>query len=351
MHFGVNHPGQSDTQRRFLQIATQSRTSFRHIDKSGTPGDAACMFDSAFTATWDDRAADARANADAIRDAGLVLPLWQGKPLLAADGTLVWVAPDHPLLADAPGGAAVFLGHHAGRARFAALLSGWTPPDAPAGAGFLDATRQHHPAAPKDAHFADLRAAMGQLTAPEAALAATARGLFNWHQSHGFCAACGARSALAEGGWQRVCPHCATRHFPRTDPVVIMLVTHDNDLLLGRSHNWPETLYSALAGFVEPGETPESAVAREVWEETGISTGPVRYVGAQPWPFPNSLMLGCIAAARDRAITLDPELADARWLSREQVLASWAGLDTSITPARPGAIAHALIGAWLAGRL
>jgi NAD+ diphosphatase len=130
-----------------------------------------------------------------------------------------------------------------------------------------------------------------------------------------------------------------------------MLVEHGNRLLLGRSPNWPEGMYSALAGFVEPGETPEAAVAREVVEETGITTTDIRYLGSQPWPFPNSLMLGYIARAVDDTIRLDDELDDAFWISREELLAVLSGENTRITPARPGSIAYAMIRLWLAGHI
>jgi NAD+ diphosphatase len=214
---------------------------------------------------------------------------------------------------------------------------------------FADPTEQYFPGASATARFAELRLAMMQLSASEAALAATARAVFNWHRTHRFCAACGTESAPAMGGWERRCPNCGTKHFPRTDPVVIMLVEHGNRLLLGRSPGWPDRMYSALAGFVEPGETPEAAVAREVFEETGIRTTGTRYIAAQPWPFPNSLMLGYTARAVDDRITLDDELDDARWVTREQLLAVYSGEDDSMIPARRGAIAHAMIMAWLAG--
>jgi len=185
-----------------------------------------------------------------------------------------------------------------------------------------------------------------------AELAATGKAIFGWHASHGFCARCGAASAVAEAGWQRVCPDCGARHFPRTDPVVIMLITHGNSLLLGRSPHWPDGMYSLLAGFVEPGETIEAAVRREVLEESGVRVGPVEYLSSQPWPFPASLMIGCRGAALSTAITLDPvELEDALWVSRERLLDIFAGRDKTVLPARTGAIAQFLMRNWLADRL
>jgi len=270
---------------------------------------------------------------------------------LAKDG-LGWVKADNPELRHA-GTLWLYLGQHAGQDRFATDISAWEPDglDRATLAMFADPSEQHYPGAAAGTRFAELRLAMTQLDPSEAALAATARAVFNWHRSHRFCAACGAESLLAMGGWERHCPTCGAKHFPRTDPVVIMLVARGNNLLLGRSHGWPEGMYSALAGFVEPGETPESAVMREVTEETGITVRSVQYLGAQPWPFPNSLMLGYLAQANDDQITLDDELEDALWITREDLLAVMAGENTTLTPARKGSIAHAMIRHWLAGHV
>ncbi len=249
-----------------------------------------------------DRAAPLRADPAALAvhlGAGSVVPVWRGKPLLA--GALLdapgWVAPDHPVLG--LGGALVFLGIDEGVARFAQDVSAWAP-EAGAEAverGFFDPSEQRHPALPDDHAFAELRGVMTRLTARDAELLATAKAVLQWHASHGFCATCGAASVVAMGGWQRNCPACGAHHFPRTDPVVIMLVTHGNSLLVGRSPGWPEGMYSLLAGFVEPGETLEAAVRREVFEEAGVRLGAVGYLASQPWPFPASLMFGCRAEA------------------------------------------------------
>lgn len=310
----------------------------------------------AFGAEWGERDALRRGDqnwlAAALADGQTrVLPVWRGKPHLAGTG-LGWVAPDHPMLRHAirP---FTYLGLSDGRATFAADLSSWEPDalDRSALAMFTDTSIQIHPAAESGTHFGELRLAMVQLPAPHAALAATARALFNWHRTHAFCAACGHASGIMMAGWERACPACGAKHFPRTDPVVIMLVTQGNSVLLGRSTGWPERMYSALAGFIEPGETLESAVAREVREETGIALRNIRYVASQPWPFPNSLMFGAIADAVTTEITLDDELEDARWISREELLRAWSGTHPDIAPAREGAIAHYLIGQWLAGRI
>ena len=196
------------------------------------------------------------------------------------------------------------------------------------------------------------------LTLDDLAIYGGARSLLDWHARHRFCARCGAATALAKGGWQRDCPACAAMHFPRTDPVTIMLVEHDGALLLGRGRNFPEGRYSALAGFVEPGESVEDAVAREVFEEAGVRAHSVRYIASQPWPFPSQLMLGCHAMAQDRALTVDlSELADARWFTRAEVAAALAapvdiGLggelgDLAFLPPPPTAIARHLLEWWL----
>lgn len=182
--------------------------------------------------------------------------------------------------------------------------------------------------------------------------AAAAKGIFGWHDAHGFCARCGAPSQVAEAGWRRTCPACGAQHFPRTDPVVIMLILHGNAVLLGRAPTWPAGMYSLLAGFMEPGESIEAAVRRETREEAGIAVGAVEYLSSQPWPFPSSLMIGCRGAALSREITRDPaELEDARWVSREGVLAGLTGADPSLKPARKGSIARFLLERWLADRL
>jgi len=282
---------------------------------------------------------------------GRVLPIWRGKPLLVGQGGLGWLAADSVVLG---AGEAVFLGLDEGVARFAVDISGWEPEllEASQPAGFVDANRQRHPALPDDHGFEDLRGVMALLTPREAELAATAKALLQWHSTHGFCATCGAASLISHAGWQRSCPVCHAQHFPRTDPVVIMLVTRGNKLLLGRSAPWPEGMYSLLAGFVEPGETLEAAVRREVFEETGITTGAVRYLASQPWPFPASLMFGCIAEATSDQITLDPaELEDALWVSREELVEVMAGQHPKIKPGRKGAIAQFLMGNFLAERL
>ena len=164
----------------------------------------------------------------------------------------------------------------------------------------------------------DLRtlALEGALTPSVIGILAQARSLVNWHERHGFCANCGAATAIRDAGYRRHCDRCGTDHFPRTDPVVIMVVKDRERILLGRQAAWVPGMYSALAGFMEPGETIEDAARREIFEEAGIRVGAVRYVASQPWPFPSSLMIGLIGEATSKAIETDPrELEEARWFS------------------------------------
>jgi NAD+ diphosphatase len=301
-----------------------------------------------------DRAAHFRADPSKIAafwETALVTPLWRGKVAVDGRGGLEWVGPLHPAraLAQTP----IFLGLVQNQPLFAVDISAWQP-DTPqdTAQGFFDHSLQPHPDLDPDAGFTDLRAVMSQLSPLDAECAAIAKALLSWHDSHRFCARCGSASAAQNAGWQRQCPACHTPHFPRTDPVVIMLVIRNDNLLLGRSSGWPEGMYSLLAGFVEPGETPEDAVRREVFEETGVRIGDVQYVTSQPWPFPANLMLGCIARANSDAITVDPaELEDALWLTRQQVLDMQLGRNLKVKGGRKGAIATVLIEDWLSGRI
>jgi NAD+ diphosphatase len=188
-----------------------------------------------------------------------------------------------------------------------------------------------------------------QLDEADAPLFAAAMSLARWHQRHRFCANCGQLSEIIRGGWSRACPHCSAEHFPRVDPVVIMLVEHEGRLLLGRQPHYPPDRYSALAGFVEVGESIEAAVVREIAEEAGIEVREVRYVASQPWPFPSSLMIGCFARALSAELVIDTtELEDGRWFTREEVLSALAGDDhASFQPPPPTAIARTLLHHWL----
>lgn len=190
-----------------------------------------------------------------------------------------------------------------------------------------------------------------QIDRNDAPLYAAARSLVDWHSRHGFCARCGRPTDIIRAGWGRRCSGCGAEHFPRVDPVVIMLAEHDGEVLLGRQPQYPPGRYSALAGFVEPGESIEDAVARELFEEAGVRATQVRYLASQPWPFPSSLMIGCIAAVAHRALAIDrTELEDAFWVSRNSVRAALdAEPGAPFLAPPPWAIARDLLEAWLAG--
>jgi NAD+ diphosphatase len=177
---------------------------------------------------------------------------------------------------------------------------------------------------------------------------AAARALVDWHARHRFCAVSGHPTEMFRAGWGRRCPSCGAQHFPRTDPVVIMLVEFEGRALIGRQPSWPAGRYSALAGFVEPGESIEEAVRRETLEEAGVRVGAVRYVASQPWPFPSSLMIGCLAEAESDDITVDAnELEDAIWVTRDEVRAALADEPGRFLPPPSFAIARYLLEAWL----
>ncbi|ARS29309.1 NAD(+) diphosphatase [Sphingomonas sp. KC8] len=189
------------------------------------------------------------------------------------------------------------------------------------------------------------------LPAGEAGTYAAARSLVDWHSRHRFCARCGTSTTSFRAGWARRCPGCGAEHFPRTDPVVIMLAEYEGRVLIGRQPRFPAGFYSALAGFVEVGESIEEAVARELFEEAGVQATGVRYIVSQPWPFPSSLMMACIAPVASDAITLDTnELEHAMWVDRDQVATALAGGPSPAFSAPPPyAIAHTLLARWLAG--
>lgn len=198
------------------------------------------------------------------------------------------------------------------------------------------------------------------LSPAQLALYGTARSLLDWHARHRFCSTCGRLTRPEKGGWARRCEGqgegnpdaCGSEHFPRVDPVAIMLAEHDGRVLLGRQPRFPAGRFSALAGFIEPGETIEEAVARELWEEAGIRVHDVRYVMSQPWPFPSSLMIGCIAQAADDVLTLDlTELDDAIWVDAAGVRAALAGAaDAPFIAPPPMAVARHLLEFWLTAR-
>ncbi len=195
--------------------------------------------------------------------------------------------------------------------------------------------------------FKPLRSLMleGTLPAAELSILAQARSLLHWHASHMFCAKCGARSFMSDAGYRRRCEACGADHFPRTDPVVIMAITYQGKILLGRQASWPPGMFSALAGFMEPGETIEQAVRREVLEEAGIVVGKVSYVQSQPWPFPSSLMIGMMGEAETAEIILDPaELEAARWFAKDELdVMIKRNHPDGLTASHPYAIAHHIV--------
>lgn len=247
---------------------------------------------------------------------GLQLLWREGLPAVGPDGRLEWQAAQSSDL---------FLGIQDGRARFSA----------------------------SELPHANARAAfdtIGTLSEDEAPLFAAALSLAWWHSRHRFCANCGAATGIERGGWSRRCPECAAQHFPRVDPVVIMLAEHKDRLLLGRQPQYPPGRYSALAGFLEPGESIEAAVARELFEEAGIEVSDVTYTASQPWPFPSSLMIGCHARALGPDLTIDTtELDDARWFTRNEIAQALAGgPNAAFLPPPRFAIARTLLEHWLA---
>ena len=202
-------------------------------------------------------------------------------------------------------------------------------------------------------HVTDLRsiAVQGLVMPDHLPPIAEAKAVLHWHARHRFCPNCGAATHPVSGGWKRDCPQCKTEHFPRTDPVVIMLAIDGNRCLLGRSPRFVPTMWSCLAGFIEPGESIEDAVHRETREEAGITCGRVRYFASQPWPFPTSLMIGCHAEAITRDIVVDrEELEDARWFDRDEVVSMLRRQHPQgLTTPPPVAIAHHIIRAWVEG--
>jgi NAD+ diphosphatase len=265
------------------------------------------------------------------------LPLWKLHALVKRRSTpaIAWARGEVRASMD-PDVGPVLLGLREGIAHFAVDVSPLAEPEQALGVSGV-------------AKFEEPRAIAALLPAGEGGILAQARSLVDWHARHRFCSTCGERTHSGDGGYLRACPGCSAQHFPRTDPVVIMLVQRGDACLLGRQAAWPPRMYSALAGFVEPGETLEEAVRREVLEEAGIEVAAVRYHSSQPWPFPASLMIGCLAEAASDAIRIDPgELAEARWFSRGEVqkaLAAQTGTSDLLVPP-PMAIAHHLIRAF-----
>ncbi len=245
----------------------------------------------------------------------------------------------------------VLLGRRAGGPVFATLLDDAASriEEVPADNTYLDRRVIVIPGR-GDVRVTDLRSLTmrGAFDRPTTAMLAGAKSLLYWHARHRFCSVCGAPSTLAAAGWRRECQACKAAHFPRTDPVVIMLAVDGDRCLLGRQPRFPKGMYSALAGFLEPGETIEEAVRREIKEEAGIDCGKIDFVASQPWPFPSSLMIGCLAKAISVEATVDrTELEDARWFTRAEARSMLEGKHPDgLTAPQPLAIAHHLLRAW-----
>ncbi|USQ95660.1 NAD(+) diphosphatase [Caulobacter sp. RL271] len=199
--------------------------------------------------------------------------------------------------------------------------------------------------------FEELRGAAATMPQADAGILATAKSMFEWRRRHRWCSACGQKTEVADGGWKRICPACDAEHFPRTDPVAIMLAIHDGKCLLGRQAAWPAGMYSALAGFIEPGETIEEACARELHEEAGLKATAVRYHSSQPWPWPSSLMMGLMADVETADAAPDQtELEAVRWFTKEEAARLIKGeFEDGLFAPPPLAIAHQLIKAWAEG--
>ena len=254
---------------------------------------------------------------------GTFSSFWQSKPLIAGNKAVFL-----PWRKEWEAATCVFLGIEGTQAFFAVALE--TEGQADTGA------------------FTEMRAAAFVLSPRDCAIAGEARALLEWHQRHGYCPNCGSKTEMRDGGWKRICSQCDAEHFPRTDPVVIMLPIFEDKCLVGRNARFSGGLFSAFAGFVEPGETMEDAVRRELLEEVNLKIGNVRYFKSQPWPFPYSLMLGCYVEALTLDFRIDgEEIIDARWLTKDEARQRLvgAGKDGTTMPA-PIAIAHHLIRNW-----
>ena len=289
-----------------------------------------------------DRASDKRTDAEWLAaqlrsQDSLGIALWNGKPFVekTKDGAHQIAYLPAKMVEELAGGSErlLFMGLWKETAVFALDIEGTTDP----GLGPLQGLGE----------FKDLRQVAMQLPATDAAILATAKSMFEWRRRHQHCAVCGQPSVAKEGGWKRQCPSCEAEHFPRTDPVVIMLAYHGERCMLGRQEIWPAGMFSALAGFLEPGESIEEACARELAEEAGLRTRQVRYHSTQPWPYPSSLMIGLIAEVEDDEGTPDQtELSEVRWFTREEAKLLLKGEIEGVFAPPPLAIAHQLIKAW-----
>ena len=298
-----------------------------------TPNPIDCAFAGLPLDRVDEKRGDPNWLEDRKRAVGTrVLPVKAGQPAIQADNgfALAWVSADA-----ANGQDLIFLGLDAkGEACFACdgvdveLANGvaWLEPRSLA-----------------------LRLSADGAANPDLAVAGLAKTLVDWHARHGFCSVCGSQTKMTKGGYSRHCDACGADHFPRVDPVAIMLIVKDDKCVLGRQPVFPPGMYSALAGFIEAGETIEEAVRRETFEESGVRSGRVEYICSQPWPFPSSLMIGCIAEALTEDLRPDEtELEDVQWFSKAEIAAALEGVGDRLRVPPPIAIAHQLIRYWSA---
>jgi NAD+ diphosphatase len=289
-----------------------------------------------------DRASDRRIDPEWLArqletDEALAVALWNGRPLVETgqDGGVQLAYLPAKLAGELAGGAErlLFLGLWKEIPVFAIDLEGQADPTASALQGL--------------GRFEDLRQIALALPSTDSAIAATAKGVFEWRRRHRHCAVCGEPTRPADGGWKRVCEACEAEHFPRTDPVVIMLPYHGGRCMLGRQESWPPGMFSALAGFLEPGEAIEEACARELLEEAGLHAVKVAYHSSQPWPYPSSLMIGLLAEVEDEEGRPDQtELSEVRWFTRAETRDLLDGKIEGLFVPPPNAIAHQLLKAW-----
>ena len=281
------------------------------------------------------------------------LIIWNGKILLNyvnGKPNICYLNTDHKLLKDCQ--RLAFLGFNPSQMPiFLYELRDWveeSPSIQSQAVKFIDIVETNHPFLPEQNRFTDLKKVLIELESKELSICGTAKSLYEWHKANKFCSRCGKKNFITQSGWELFCNSCNSKCFPRTDPVVIMLIENQNSILLGRSPEWPKGMYSCLAGFLEPGESIEDAVRRETFEEVGIKVSEVNYVSNQPWPFPHSLMIGCRAVALNRTLNIDyDELEHARWFEKEEIRSIANKPNAELKLARKGTIANCLIEDWL----
>ena len=276
-------------------------------------------------------------SAQASNPSSLMLPMWQLNVPVSADHSLTWMPQEEVQRLDVEA-EPIFLGLLGGVSHFV-----------------IDVSSMDRGDIERDGlTFEDARTTAEYMSSSDSGMVAQARAQLSWHNRHGFCAVCGNPTYIARGGQVRRCAECGTEHYPRTDPVVITVVHDGERCLLGQSRGRLVAMrrYSALAGFMDQGESIEEAVAREVMEEAGIQVGAVRYHSSQPWPFPSSLMIGCHADAATKDIHFDPEeMADVQWFTREEVQLALEERSEILAIPGPTAIAHHLIRSWANGEV